>query len=83
MSERFTGNGLSYWDVSNVYDFSYMLSETSLLFNINLSSWDVSNAKIFDGMFCNTSSFIGIGLEFNVLLFNIFSRIWYRKLEYK
>lgn len=64
MSERFTGNGLSYWNVNQVYDFSYMFSETPV-FNSNLSSWDVSNALIMDGMLCNTStSFIGIGLDY-------------------
>lgn len=47
---------LSFWDVSNISDFSFMFSTCSQ-FESDLSQWDVSSATNLSGMFAGCSSF--------------------------
>ena len=49
---------VSKWDVSNVFDFSYMFYGLKT-FNGDLSNWDVSNAVYFRNMFYRCEEFNG------------------------
>jgi Mycoplasma protein of unknown function, DUF285 len=50
------GYPINKWDVSNVQDFSFVLSGADT-FNEDISLWNVSHATTMKGMFCNAKAF--------------------------
>ena len=55
-AKAYTGQGLEYWNVARVSDFSNMFNGADKFVG-NLSKWDVSKGRLFNGMFSNSTQF--------------------------
>ena len=54
---------LSYFDLTNVYNFDYMFAECSFLKNLNLDGWKTNSARSMDYMFAGCSSLNRININ--------------------
>jgi hypothetical protein len=52
----YAGSEVSAWDVSDVFDLSYVFAETTA-FNASLSDWDTSGVSSFEGTFKGSQAF--------------------------